>query len=841
MAGEKLSQVFIANPTTTIAATDLMYIDKGGTTDAAMSGQSFANSIQSGKYYSGVDTGVADAYVVSLDPPVLSYYNGMIISFTPVNSNLTTSVTLKLNSLATKQVLVNAGNPLPSDLLAGTTALLIYDSTASSFILINPQASVVYPADLVNNYYSYGVDDGAANAYNIPLPLTAADYISPAANIFFMASHNNTAASTVTLNSISSHNIVTPNNNALVGGEIISGHIYCIQFNNTFGAGSWVLLNSSLPPSAPLWNATTNIPALVTSTAALSIMYLVDVAGTTSLDGIATWEVGDYAYFTGGVWTRLLMIEAARVQSLSNKKLITGSVTFNDTSDPTKAMNVSLSVMTTGKTGTLKWISTDDQTVTIPDGSGGEDFTVVGAGMVQTIINKSIGNSDIDATTITTACDFVDNADDTKTWALNLNGKTTGTAVSSVYTGGAQTVTYPTGDFTVAKLGDNAIGNVTPYVVGTSLTTAPYTSIDTAITAANAVFVSSGFKQLVYIQPGEYTQNFTPKAGVDICGLGYGVVLDNTAQIPTCAVKIKGQMILTNAVNINIVGVQIDAPSAITITCTGSNVPVVNFSYCILKKSTGTGTSMFFNSNTNLVAGFSNCLLVGVTSKKVFDVSGGIYRLKDCTQISGSNAPASFTNAQVYYDDCTVNDSLDFPSGTHGFIYDSTIVTGGNFACVILGAANSQLETYNSVFSASGGFTNFVIEGAAGAGAIINNAIYIDLAQIDPDLYLTAYTQSPNAGNTYVLQASGDFTLTPQQSILAINKTVAGVTTVTLPAVGFAVGQTYEITDQKRDASSNNITLAPASGDIQGASTFVMNIDGQSVTVRDFGNEYTII
>ena len=53
------------------------------------------------------------------------------------------------------------------------------------------------------------------------------------------------------------------------------------------------------------WNASTNTPTLVSSTGTAGHYYVVSVAGSTNLDGITTWNVGDWAIFNGTVWERL--------------------------------------------------------------------------------------------------------------------------------------------------------------------------------------------------------------------------------------------------------------------------------------------------------------------------------------------------------------------------------------------------------------------------------------------------------------------------------------------------------------------------------------------------------
>jgi len=53
------------------------------------------------------------------------------------------------------------------------------------------------------------------------------------------------------------------------------------------------------------WNATTNSPTLTSGTGTKGYYYVVDVAGSTNLDGITDWKVGDWAIFNGTVWQKV--------------------------------------------------------------------------------------------------------------------------------------------------------------------------------------------------------------------------------------------------------------------------------------------------------------------------------------------------------------------------------------------------------------------------------------------------------------------------------------------------------------------------------------------------------
>ena len=53
------------------------------------------------------------------------------------------------------------------------------------------------------------------------------------------------------------------------------------------------------------WNASTNTPTLTSSVGTQGYYYIVSVAGTTNLNGITDWFVGDWAIFNGGVWQQV--------------------------------------------------------------------------------------------------------------------------------------------------------------------------------------------------------------------------------------------------------------------------------------------------------------------------------------------------------------------------------------------------------------------------------------------------------------------------------------------------------------------------------------------------------
>lgn len=59
-----------------------------------------------------------------------------------------------------------------------------------------------------------------------------------------------------------------------------------------------------------MWNASTNTPTLADGTGTKGRYYLVDTNGSTSLDGITDWKVGDWAIFDGDDWRKVDNTEA---------------------------------------------------------------------------------------------------------------------------------------------------------------------------------------------------------------------------------------------------------------------------------------------------------------------------------------------------------------------------------------------------------------------------------------------------------------------------------------------------------------------------------------------------
>jgi hypothetical protein len=91
---------------------------------------------------------------------------------------------------------------------------------------------------------------------------------------------------------------------------------------------------------------------------------------------------------------------------------------------------------------------------------------------------------------------------------------------------------------------------------------------------------------------------------------------------------------------------------------------------------------------------------------------------------------------------------------------------------------------------------------------------------------------------TRVVTAAGAVTIATSDYLVCVNKSSGAATTANLPSTP-ATGLTFVVQDCKGDAATNPITITPASGNIDGASTLVLNVNRQAVAITYTGSEWT--
>ncbi len=112
------------------------------------------------------------------------------------------------------------------------------------------------------------------------------------------------------------------------------------------------------------WNASTNTPTLTSSVGVNGYYYIVSVAGSTNLNGITDWQVGDWAIFNGTVWQK---IDQTNLVSSVNGQTGVVSIAYADLAGAIPTWNQNT-------TGTAAGLST-----TLAIGSGGTGQTTASA------------------------------------------------------------------------------------------------------------------------------------------------------------------------------------------------------------------------------------------------------------------------------------------------------------------------------------------------------------------------------------------------------------------------------------------------------------------------------
>jgi hypothetical protein len=114
------------------------------------------------------------------------------------------------------------------------------------------------------------------------------------------------------------------------------------------------------------WNASTNTPTLTSSVGTNGYYYVVSVAGSTNLNGITDWQVGDWAIYNGTAWQK---IDQTNLVSSVNGQTGVVSIAYADLAGSIPTWNQNT-------TGTAAGLST-----TLAIASGGSGQTTAQAAM----------------------------------------------------------------------------------------------------------------------------------------------------------------------------------------------------------------------------------------------------------------------------------------------------------------------------------------------------------------------------------------------------------------------------------------------------------------------------
>lgn len=205
-------------------------------------------NVQNNTYSFALDTGVADAYEVTLSPiPTLT--DGLNIYMYSTNVNLTRIPTLQVNAL-TPVVIKNKGlyKTNPGD-IGETISHFVYSASEAAFILQNPVSAAKIATDFPDNRYKYSVSTSIANAYSATTE-GLGDFPQPGTSIYVLIDVTNTGPSTINLENAegvpTGNWAITNHGNALIGGEMKGGVVYEFVFQDV---NTWQLMNPAFQPN----------------------------------------------------------------------------------------------------------------------------------------------------------------------------------------------------------------------------------------------------------------------------------------------------------------------------------------------------------------------------------------------------------------------------------------------------------------------------------------------------------------------------------------------------------------------------------------------------------------
>ena len=151
------------------------------------------------------------------------------------------------------------------------------------------------------------------------------------------------------------------------------------------------------------WNASTNTPTLTSSAGTTNGFYIVSVSGSTTLNGISNWGVGDWAIFNGTVWQRVEGGSSGNFVDLS----VSGTTTLSGlTASTALALDASKNVVSVTNTGTGNNVLATSPTLVTPALGTPSSGTVTNlTGTASININGTVGATTPAAGTFTSLSD----------------------------------------------------------------------------------------------------------------------------------------------------------------------------------------------------------------------------------------------------------------------------------------------------------------------------------------------------------------------------------------------------------------------------------------------------
>ena len=437
------------------------------------------------------------------------------------------------------------------------------------------------------------------------------------------------------------------------------------------------------------WNASTNTPTLTSSVGVNGYYYIVSVAGSTNLNGVTDWQVGDWAIFNGSTWQK---IDQTNLVSSVNGQVGVVSIAYADLAGSIPTWNQNT-------TGTAAGLST-----TLAIGSGGTGQTTAGAAFnalspITTTGDLILGNGTNSATRLAIGSNgyLLTSNGTTASWAAapaagvtSFAGGTTGLTPASATTGAISLA----GTLAVANGGTGrTVGNYSIYAneihVGKdgNDTTGDGTLINPVLTITKALTLVGAGRNTVIVHPGSYSESPTVSSANTTIA---------TAELTGANTQISGTLTLSAAARIS--GIKL---TNLTITGSG-NTYISNCTVDTQVVKSGTNYVEIINTELQCVSG------VQITGAGTVSIIGN-----KCWAVAVSNASAS-----VLIKDCF---QVLTPSVTAGTLQidGSAIFAASPASNAVTSSAGSFITLANCFVLNSAG-TNVERVSLAGFYSILN-------------------------------------------------------------------------------------------------------------------------
>ena len=529
------------------------------------------------------------------------------------------------------------------------------------------------------------------------------------------------------------------------------------------------------------WNASTNVPALVSSVGTNGYYYVVTTAGSTNLNGITDWAIGDWAIFNGTAWQKIDQTNTVTSVNGQTGAVSVGTVTSVGGTGTVNGITLTGTVTSSGSLtlgGTLSGVSLTTQvsgTLPVANGGTGTTTPALVAGTNVTIsgtwpnqtINASGGGGTGTVTTVS---------------VVSANGFT-GTVANATTTPAITLTTSITGLLKGNGTAISAATSGTDFSAGTSaLTTGILKS--TTSTGALTIAVAADFPTLnqsttgtaaglsatLAIASGGTNSTATPTAG----GVGYGT---GTAHAFTAAGTI-GQVLTSNGSS---------APTWATASGGGGTATGASYTNPTAAgtaaaafgsgASAGGGHALALGESAN-ASGTSYTIAIGWNAGATGNVSTaiGIYSSAGGSQsvavgrqtnAASTDSCALGTSANASGYSATVLGAAGTASGSYSLAIQAGTASANNSAAIGSNSGNtySQAVTGAGAMALGGSYASGTDSFAAGIGnntssygAKTPNAVAIGKTALVSGNYSVAIGYGAVASASYSLAIGGAFT-----------------------------------------------------------------------------------